>query len=104
MEIGTPAGQPPSISARPKAGNGDGGREDERRRETLDRCFHPEASLAGGRRVSVARYLIVIYRTGTGYSAHVPDVLGCIAAGSSVEKTRRMLAEALEMHFEAMRE
>ncbi len=47
-------------------------------------------------------YLIVIGKTTTGYSAHCPDVLGCAAAGKSIEKVRVKMQEALELHFEGM--
>jgi predicted RNase H-like HicB family nuclease len=47
-------------------------------------------------------YLIVIGRTATGYSAHCPDVLGCAAAGKTVEAVVAKMKEALELHFEGM--
>ncbi len=50
------------------------------------------------------RYSLIIEKTGTGYSAHSPDVEGCAAVGDSEEETRESFREALEAHFEAMRE
>ena len=50
------------------------------------------------------RYLIVIRKTSTGYSADAPDVLGCVAAERTVEKTRKLMASALQMHLELMEE
>lgn len=50
------------------------------------------------------RYLIVIEKTGTGYSAYSPDLPGCVATARtrpSVEKTMR---EAIEFHLEGLRE
>ena len=50
------------------------------------------------------RYLIVIEKTKTGYSAYSPDLTGCVATGrtrSAVEKTMR---EAIEFHLEGLRE
>jgi predicted RNase H-like HicB family nuclease len=50
------------------------------------------------------RYLIVIEKTKTGYSAYSPDLNGCVATGrtrSAVEKTMR---EAIEFHLEGLRE
>ena len=35
---------------------------------------------------------------------HSPDVAGCAAVGDTEEETRRNFQEALEAHFEAMRE
>jgi predicted RNase H-like HicB family nuclease len=54
--------------------------------------------------MSPKRYPLVIERTGTGYSAYSPDVLGCAAAGDTEEETRRNFQDALAAHFEAMRE
>lgn len=50
------------------------------------------------------RYAVVISKTGTGYSAHVPDLPGCIATGRTLEQTKRRMAEAVEMHLQGMRE
>jgi predicted RNase H-like HicB family nuclease len=50
------------------------------------------------------RYLIVIEESKTGYSAHSPDLLGCVATGrtrSAVEKTMRA---AIEFQLEGLRE
>ena len=50
------------------------------------------------------RYPVIIERTGTGFSAYSPDVLGCVAVGDSEEETRRNFQDALRAHFEVMRE
>src|SRR5262245_48773861 len=50
------------------------------------------------------RYIVMIRRTSTGYSADVPDVPGCVAVGITVEQTRQEIAEALEGHLEVMRD
>ena len=50
------------------------------------------------------RYLIMIRRTGTGYSVDVPDLPGCVATGLTVEHARQMIARAIEMHLELMRD
>ena len=47
---------------------------------------------------------MVIEQTGTGYSAYLPDVAGCVAVGNAEEETRRNIEDALIAHFEAMRE
>lgn len=49
-------------------------------------------------------YLIVIGRTGTGYSGHCPDVLGCAAVGKTVEQVLANMKQALELHFEGLAE
>ena len=48
------------------------------------------------------RYLVMIRRTGTGYSVDVPDLPGCVATGTTVEHARQMIAQAIEMHLELM--
>jgi predicted RNase H-like HicB family nuclease len=50
------------------------------------------------------RYLVMIRRTGTGYSVDVPDLLGCVATGTTVEHARQMIADAIEMHLELMQQ
>ena len=49
------------------------------------------------------RYAILIEKTPTGYSAHVPDLLGCVAAGTTRKGTVRLIREAIEFHLEGMR-
>ena len=50
------------------------------------------------------RYPVVIERTGTGFSAYSPDVLGCVATGDTEEETRQNFRDTLRAHFDAMRE
>jgi predicted RNA binding protein YcfA (HicA-like mRNA interferase family)/predicted RNase H-like HicB family nuclease len=50
------------------------------------------------------KYLIVVEKTDTGFSAYSPDVSGCIATGATSEDVERLMTEALEFHFEGMRE
>jgi predicted RNase H-like HicB family nuclease len=52
----------------------------------------------------MARYTVFIEPTATGYSAHVPDLPGCIAASPTLDETRQSIKEAIEFHIEAMRE
>jgi predicted RNase H-like HicB family nuclease len=47
-------------------------------------------------------YLIVIGKTGTGYSAQSPDVLGCTAVGETVEEVVANMEQALAQHFEGL--
>ena len=49
------------------------------------------------------KYLIVIERTGTGYSAYSPDVPGCIATGSTREATEHEMREAIAFHVEGLK-
>lgn len=50
------------------------------------------------------KYLIVMERTRTGYSAYSPDLPGCAATGETEEQTERSMREAIEFHLEGLRE
>lgn len=50
------------------------------------------------------RYLVFVRRTRTGYSADVPDLPGCVATGSNVERARQMIAQAIEIHLKLMQQ
>ena len=49
------------------------------------------------------KYAVVIEKTGTGYSAYVPDLPGCISTGKNLDETERSIREAIEFHIEGMR-
>ncbi|NQW23299.1 MAG: type II toxin-antitoxin system HicB family antitoxin [SAR202 cluster bacterium] len=49
-------------------------------------------------------YIVVYEQTATGWSAYVPDLPGCVAAGKSREDTERLIREAIEFHLEGLRE
>ena len=48
------------------------------------------------------KYAIFIAPTSTGYSAHVPDLPGCIAAATTYPETVALIHEAIEYHIEGM--
>ncbi len=50
------------------------------------------------------RYIVMIRRTPTGYSADVPDLLGCIAAAKTLNGVRRLIAEAIALHVDLMQQ
>lgn len=50
------------------------------------------------------RYLVIIEKTGTGYSAYSPDLDGCVTTGATREEVERNVREAIEFHLEGMRE
>jgi predicted RNase H-like HicB family nuclease len=50
----------------------------------------------------MSRYVALIASTGTGYSAHVPDLPGCIAAASTYADVVTLIQEAIEFHIEGM--
>lgn len=49
------------------------------------------------------QYAVVFDKTETGYSAWVPDLPGCVAAGSSLERVQDLIREAIELHIESLR-
>jgi len=51
----------------------------------------------------MSKYLVLIEKTSTGYSAHSPDLPGCIATGESIEDVRRNIKEAIQFHIEGLR-
>ena len=49
-------------------------------------------------------YLIIIEKQENNYSAYCPDVPGCIATGNTIDETRNNFLEALDFHFEGLKE
>jgi predicted RNase H-like HicB family nuclease len=50
----------------------------------------------------MTRYVALIGKTDTGYSAHVPDLPGCIAAAETYDEIVSLIHEAVEFHIEGM--
>lgn len=50
------------------------------------------------------RYLVVVERAGSNFSAYLPDVPGCVATGKTPDAARRNIAAALKMHAAGLRE
>lgn len=50
------------------------------------------------------RYLIVIEKTRTGFSAYSPDQDGCVAAARTRPSILRAMQKAVEFHLEGLRE
>ena len=48
------------------------------------------------------KYLIVIEKTETGYSAYSPDLEGCVATGKTIEDVQHNMKEAVEFHLEGL--
>ncbi len=48
------------------------------------------------------RYLIVLEKSDTGFSAYSPDVWGCVATGETLEQTRENMRSALMLHLRDM--
>lgn len=50
------------------------------------------------------RFLIVIEKTKSGFSAYSPDVPGCIATASSRSAVEKRIREAIQFHIEGLRQ
>jgi len=50
------------------------------------------------------KYLMVIERTGTGFSSYSPDLPGCVSTGATREEVEQNMQEAIEFHLEGLRE
>jgi predicted RNase H-like HicB family nuclease len=48
------------------------------------------------------KYLVVVEKTETGYSAYSPDLEGCVATGHSREEVEREMQEAIEFHLDGL--
>lgn len=49
------------------------------------------------------KYLIILEKTQTGYSAYSPDLSGCVATGGTKREAERNMKEAIEFHLEGLR-
>ncbi len=49
-------------------------------------------------------YVVVYELTATGWSAYVPDLPGCVAAGETRGETEILIREAIVFHLEGLRE
>jgi len=47
---------------------------------------------------------VIIERSKTGYSAYIPELQGCVSAGSSIEEVKKSISEAITFHLEGMKE
>jgi predicted RNase H-like HicB family nuclease len=49
------------------------------------------------------KFLIVIEKTKTGFSAFSPDLLGCVATGRTRAQVEKSMQKAIAFHLEGMR-
>ena len=47
-------------------------------------------------------FTYIIEKTGTGYSAYVPDLPGCITTGPTLERTETLICEAISLYLEEL--
>jgi predicted RNase H-like HicB family nuclease len=50
------------------------------------------------------KYLVIIEKTKSGFSAYVPDLPGCVATGKTKKMVERNIYEAVKFHIEGLRE
>jgi predicted RNase H-like HicB family nuclease len=51
------------------------------------------------------KYLVVIEQADDGsYSAYLPDIPGCVSCGDTLDEVKALIQEALDFHFEGMRQ
>ncbi len=48
-------------------------------------------------------YLVIIEGAGDSYSAFVPDLPGCVAAGDTPEEVEQLIRDAIVLHIESLR-
>jgi len=49
------------------------------------------------------RYAIVIEKAEGNYSAYVPDLPGCVAAGSSIKAVEQEIRDAIRFHIDGLK-
>lgn len=49
-------------------------------------------------------YVVVYEPAGSNWSAYVPDLPGCVAAGDTLDETKQLMREAIALHIAGLRE
>ena len=49
-------------------------------------------------------YLIIVEKTGTGFSGYSPDIPGCVSTGRTEAETEANMKEAIEFHIDGLRQ
>jgi predicted RNase H-like HicB family nuclease len=52
----------------------------------------------------MTEYAVVIEHSPNNYGAWVPDLVGCVSTGKTLEEVKTNIAEAISLHIELMRE
>ncbi|HLH03110.1 MAG TPA: type II toxin-antitoxin system HicB family antitoxin [Bryobacteraceae bacterium] len=52
----------------------------------------------------MSKYAVVIEKSEDSYGAYVPDLPGCVAVGRSKAEVQSLIAEAIALHIESLRE
>jgi predicted RNase H-like HicB family nuclease len=51
----------------------------------------------------MSRYLVIIEKTATGFSAYSPDLPGCVATGRTRKEVEKEMQAAIEFHIGGLR-
>lgn len=51
----------------------------------------------------MTKYLVIYEKTGTGFSAYIPDLPGCAATGKTRRQVEQNIYEAMKFHLEGMK-
>jgi predicted RNase H-like HicB family nuclease len=51
----------------------------------------------------LSTYTVILERGDRNWSAYVPDLPGCVAAGEAREETEALISEAIALHVELLR-
>lgn len=49
-------------------------------------------------------YVVIIEKGDSSYGAYVPDLPGCVAVGQTKAEVEKLVAEAIAVHLESLRE
>jgi len=52
----------------------------------------------------MSKYLVVIEKAESGFSAYSPDLPGCVSTGRTREDAERNMREAIEFHLDGLRQ
>jgi predicted RNase H-like HicB family nuclease len=58
----------------------------------------------GASAVGEMKYAVVLEQAENNFSAYVPDLPGCVAAGATRSEVEQLIREAIVLHLESMRE
>ncbi len=50
------------------------------------------------------QYVVIIEKGDSSYGAYVPDLPGCVAVGQTKADVEKLIAEAIALHLESLRE
>ncbi|MFZ1009795.1 MAG: type II toxin-antitoxin system HicB family antitoxin [Candidatus Sulfotelmatobacter sp.] len=63
--------------------------------ENIEQCFSAERN--------AVKYLVIYEQSESGWSAYSPDLPGLGAGAKTLEETKKLIRETMELHLEGMR-